>query len=91
MQYGKLAENARLESLAERRPSSGPDAVVLETPVTLLVEQHLVRLTEDGRSPTTLATYRFAVGKLEKFIGGFGNPLFGLYRTMLNIVVGQGI
>ena len=38
--------------------------------MTVLVEQHLVRLSEDGRSPVTLATYRFAVGKLEKFIGG---------------------
>jgi hypothetical protein len=67
---GKLAENALIESLAERRPSSGPGAVVLVTPVTSLVEQHLVRLAKDCRSPVTLATYPFAVGKLEKFIGG---------------------
>jgi hypothetical protein len=38
--------------------------------MTALVEQHLTRLAEDGRSPVTLATYRFAVGKLQKFIGG---------------------
>ena len=69
-QYGKLAENALIEALAQKRPSEGPDAVGLETLVTVLVEQHLVRLLEDGRSPVTLATYRFAVGKLEKFIGG---------------------
>jgi hypothetical protein len=69
-QYGKLAEDALIESLADRRLSSGSDAVGLETPVTVLVEQHLVRLAEDGRSPVTLATYRFAVGKLDKFIGG---------------------
>ena len=69
-QYGKMAEDALIEALADRSPSSGPDAVSLETPVTALVEQHLVRLTEDGRSPVTLATYRFAVGKLDKFIGG---------------------
>jgi len=38
--------------------------------VTELLEQHLIRLAEDGRSPVTLTTYRFAVGKLQKFIGG---------------------
>jgi integrase len=69
-QYGKLAENALIEALAERHQSSGSGAVSLQTPVTALVEQHLVRLAEDGRSPVTLATYRFAVGKLAKFIGG---------------------
>jgi integrase len=69
-QYGKMAEDALIEALADRSPSSGPDAVSLETPVTALLEQHLVRLTEDGRSPVTLTTYRFAVGKLDKFIGG---------------------
>jgi integrase len=69
-QYGKLAEDALIESLAERRPPSGCETVGLETLVTALVEQHLVRLAEDGRSPVTLSTYRFAVGKLQKFIGG---------------------
>jgi hypothetical protein len=49
---------------------SGADAVGLETLVTELLEQHLIRLVEDGRSPVTLTTYRFAVGKLQKFIGG---------------------
>jgi hypothetical protein len=69
-QYGKLAEDALIDSLAERRSASGSDVVGLETLVTALIEQHLVRLAEDGRSPVTLTTYRFAVGKLEKFIGG---------------------
>jgi integrase len=69
-QYGKLAEDALIDALTERRPSSGADAVGLETLVTALVEQHLVRLAEDGRSPVTLTTYRFAVSKLQKFIGG---------------------
>jgi integrase len=69
-QYGKLAEDALIESLAERRPSSGSETIGLETLVTALVERHLVRLAEDGRSPVTLSTYRFAVGKLQKFIGG---------------------
>jgi integrase len=36
----------------------------------VLVEQHLGRLAEDGRSPVTLSTYRFAAAKLAKFLGG---------------------
>jgi hypothetical protein len=60
-QYGKLAEDALIEALAERRKSSSAEAIGLETLVTALVEQHLLRLAEDGRSPVTLATYRFAV------------------------------
>lgn len=69
-QYGKLAEDALVQALTERRPASRSDAIGLQTPVIALVEQHLTRLSEDGRSPVTLATYRFAVGKLKKFIGG---------------------
>ncbi len=69
-QYGKLAEDALIQALADRRLSSPSDTIGLETLLTALVEQHLVRLAEDGRSPVTLSTYRFAVGKLQKFIGG---------------------
>jgi integrase len=69
-QYGKLAEDALIEALAERSLSSPSSTVGLETLVTALIEQHLTRLAEDGRSPVTLSTYRFAVGKLQKFIGG---------------------
>jgi integrase len=69
-QYGKLAEDALIEALKERRSPSSAAAFGLETPVTALIEQHLTRLAEDGRSPVTLTTYRFAVGKLQKFIGG---------------------
>jgi hypothetical protein len=69
-QYGKLAEDALIQALADRRLSSPSDTVGLETLLTALVEQHLVRLAEDGRPPVTLSTYRFAVGKLQKFIGG---------------------
>jgi len=35
-----------------------------------LLDEHLDRLAEDGRSPVTLSTYRFAAGKLTKFLGG---------------------
>ena len=69
-QYGKLAEDALIEAFAERRPPSGPDAISLDTPVVVLVDEHLERLAEDGRSPVTLSTYRFAAGKLTKFLAG---------------------
>jgi peroxiredoxin len=66
----KLAEDALVSALTGRRSSSSSDAIGLETPVTALADQHLSRLAEDGRSPVTLATYRFALGKLQKFICG---------------------
>jgi integrase len=69
-QHGKLAEDALIEALTERRPPSGPDAIDLDTLVMSLVDQHIARLAEDGRSPVTLSTYEFAAGKLAKFIGG---------------------
>jgi integrase len=69
-QHGKLAEDALIEALTERRRSSDSVGIGLETPLSELIEQHLVRLAGDGRSPVTLSTYRFAAGKLAKFIGG---------------------
>jgi integrase len=69
-QHGKLAEDALIEALAERRPPSGPDAMSLDTLVMALVDQHLARLADDDRSPVTLSTYAFAAGKLAKFLGG---------------------
>jgi integrase len=69
-QYGKLAEDALIEALTERRHSSDSVRIGLETPVSELIEEHLVRLADDGRSPVTLSTYRFAAGKLAKFLGG---------------------
>jgi integrase len=70
-QHGKLAEDALIEALAERRPPSGAaDEIGLDTPVASLVERHLIRLAEDGRAARTLDTYRFVAGKLSKFIGG---------------------
>jgi hypothetical protein len=69
-QHGKLAEDALIEALAERRPPSGPDAIGLDTLVMALVDQHIVRLAEDGRAVRTLDTYRYDAGKLGKFIGG---------------------
>jgi integrase len=67
--HGKLAEDALIEALAERRAPSA-DQIGLDTLLVSLVDQHLRRLAEDGRSPVTLSTYRFAADKLAKFIGG---------------------
>jgi integrase len=69
---GKLAEDALIEALTERRPPSGtgPNAIGPDALVMTLVDHHLARLAEDGRSPATLATYKFAADKLEKFLGG---------------------
>lgn len=68
--YGKLAEDALIEALAERRPPSGPDAIGLDTLVVILVDQHITRLAEDGRSVRTLDTYRYDATKLAKFVAG---------------------
>jgi integrase len=68
--HGKLAEDALIEALAERRPPSGPDAISLDTLVMTLVDQHIGRLAEDGRSISTLDTYRYDATKLAKFVGG---------------------
>jgi hypothetical protein len=57
--YGKLAEDALIEALAERRPPTGPDAIGPDTAVMALVDQHIERLAEDGRSIRTLDTYRY--------------------------------
>src|SRR5690349_5444979 len=59
--YGKLAEGVLIDSLAERRPPTaeiGPD-----TPVMTLVQSHLDRLAEDGRSAATQDTYKLVAGK----------------------------
>jgi hypothetical protein len=68
--HGKLAEDALIEALIERRPPSGHDAISLDTLVMNLVDQHIDRLAEDGRSGRTLDTYRYDAGKLAKIMGG---------------------
>jgi hypothetical protein len=69
--HGKLAEDALIEALAQRRPPSGaPDEIGVDTPVMALVEAHLARLAEDGRAPATQATYRVVAGKLRAKLGG---------------------
>jgi integrase len=69
--HGKLAEDALMEALSQRRPPSGTsDQVGIDTPLMALVEFHLDRLAEDGRAPATQATYRVVAGKLRAKLGG---------------------
>lgn len=68
--HGKLAYDALLEALLERRTPVANDVITSDTRVSALVEQHLKRLEDKGRSPATMDTYREAAGKLNKFIGG---------------------
>lgn len=69
--HGKLAEDALVEALAQRRPpSSAPDEIGFDTPLMALVEAHLGRLEEDGRKASTLDTYRIVAGKLRAKVGG---------------------
>lgn len=68
-QHGKLAEDALIEALMGRR-APADDEVSLDTRITVLVDRHIERLVEDGRSPATINTYEFAAEKLAKFIGG---------------------
>ncbi|MFM8855855.1 MAG: tyrosine recombinase XerC [Actinomycetota bacterium] len=68
--HGKRAEDALIEALRDRQAPNDANQVDLDTKITLLVDRYLDRLSEDGRSPVTLSTYRFAVRKLSKFIAG---------------------
>jgi integrase len=68
-QHGKLAEDALIEALTDRRPPAMAEEVTLDTRVSGLIERHLERLAEDGRSPATISTYKFAAQKLNKFFG----------------------
>jgi hypothetical protein len=68
--YGRLAEDALIAVLAERKRAAIHGEIGPDTKVADLVEQHLARLAEDGRSPVTMSTYRFTNTKLKKFVGG---------------------
>lgn len=48
--YGKLSEDALIAALAERRRAGIQGEIEPDTKVADLVEQHLTRLAEDGRS-----------------------------------------
>jgi hypothetical protein len=68
-QHGKLAEDALIEALAQRRISDG-DEISLDTRIVTLVDQHIDRLVDDGRSVRTIDTYRYAAKLLAKIIAG---------------------
>lgn len=68
-QHGKLAEDALIEALNQRR-AAGSDEVSLDTKIMVLVDQHIDRLEEDGRSIRTIDTYRYCAKLLGKIIAG---------------------
>ncbi|MBY6708485.1 site-specific integrase [Rhodococcus sp. BP-241] len=69
-QRGRVAEEALLDALDERRrPSTGND-VTGRTHVIALCRVYVDRLAEKNRSPATITTYTTAVDKLEKFLAG---------------------
>lgn len=68
--HGKLAEDALIEALSDRRLPADTDTIGYDTLVMALVDQHIGRLSDDGRPPATVATYKFASDKLRNFLGG---------------------
>jgi hypothetical protein len=60
-----------IEALAQRRPPSGaPDQIGLDTSVMALVDQHLVRLAEDGRAPADSSDVQGCGWKLRNKLSG---------------------
>jgi integrase len=68
-QYGKLAEDALIDVVVQRRATAGDD-VNLDTKIMALVEQHINRLEEDGRAVRTIDTYRYCAKLLGKVMAG---------------------
>lgn len=67
--HGKLAEDALIDALRLRR-AAGDSEVTLDTRIIALVDQHIDRLEEDGRSIRTIDTYRYCAKLLAKIIAG---------------------
>jgi integrase len=67
--HGKLAEDALVEALLQRR-AAGDSEITLDTRIIDLVDQHIDRLAEDGRSIRTIDTYRYCAKLLCKIIAG---------------------
>lgn len=67
--HGKLAEDALIDSLKNRRPPGAPDGINTDTLVKALMDRHLERLVELKRSPKTLSDYRYATRLFEPIIG----------------------
>ena len=58
-----------IEALAQRRASEAEE-ITLDTRIATLVDQHIDRLIDDGRSVRTVDTYRYAAKLLAKIIAG---------------------
>jgi integrase len=65
--HGKGAEDALVESLKTRRPPGVSGEISLDTRISVLVDQHLEVLKQDGKAPATLTTYGSAAKHLSKF------------------------
>lgn len=68
-QHGKLAEDALVEALMQRR-TAGDGEITLDTKIIGLVDRHIDRLEEDGRAVRTIDTYRYCSKLLGKIIAG---------------------
>lgn len=68
-QYGKLAEDALMESLTTRHAPGGGE-ITLDTKLIDLVDRHIDRLEEEGRADRTIDTYRYVSKLLAKIIAG---------------------
>jgi integrase len=64
---GKLAEDALVAWLGQRRAPGMSGEINLDTKIAVLVEQHLALLVESDKSPATLTTYRNAARQLARF------------------------
>ena len=67
--HGKQAEDALIETLNQRLVAGGGE-VTLDTKIMALVDRHIERLEEDGRSVRTIDTYRYCAKLLRKVIAG---------------------
>lgn len=67
--HGKLAEDALIEALNQRRAADDGE-VTLDTRIADLVDRHIDRLEEDGRAVRTIDTYRYCAKLLGKIIAG---------------------
>ncbi len=72
--HGKLAEDTLIEALVARRAPGAAGAISLDTLVTVLVDRHLARLAEDGRSPATMAPTRSRRATWPNFRDELGVP-----------------
>ena len=61
--HGKQAEDALIETLSQRL-ATGDGEVTFDTNIMALVDRHIERLEEDGRSVRTVDTYRYCAKRI---------------------------